>query len=241
MGCHLQGGWWGVGLLVPWAFVRVSGDCCGGVLWRGLQDHFRKAGDVSFTNILPGGNGVVEYRWAVAARGCVRFRLLLPPPPPRPPHTHVLPPVSHAHPPHTHFCAVRFCVWWDRVKWPLCFSPPRRLPPPPPHTHTHTLYTLLSNEDDMKNAIKTLDDSEFKCAYSTGKSFIRVRPEKGGSGGGGGGGGGRGRDRSPRRSRSPSPRKGRSPSPRKGRSPSPRGDGAWRSTFFLSPVGLAQL
>ena len=82
-----------------------------------------------------------------------------------------------------------------------------------------------ANADDMKYALRKLDDSEFVSTFTRGRAFIRVREDKP-RGGGGGGGSRRSRSRSPDRgrkaSRSPSPRKAsRSPSPRRGRSPSP--------------------
>lgn len=67
----------------------------------------------------------------------------------------------------------------------------------------------FSNEDDMENAIKKLDDTEFANPFD--KCFVRVRAAKGDS---------RGKSRSPSRERS---RKSRSPSrerSRKSRSPS---------------------
>lgn len=45
------------------------------------------------------------------------------------------------------------------------------------------------NEDDMKYAVKKLDDTEFVGNFNRGKSFIRVREERRGGGGGGGSGG----------------------------------------------------
>ncbi len=48
-----------------------------------------------------------------------------------------------------------------------------------------------SNADDMKYAVRKLDDTEFVGNFNRGKSFVRVREERRGGGGGGGGGGGR--------------------------------------------------
>lgn len=55
--------------------------------------------------------------------------------------------------------------------------------------------------EDMANAIRKLDSSEFKNPFD--RCTIRVKEERGGGGGGGGGSRGRSRSRSPRsRSRS---------------------------------------
>lgn len=87
----------------------------------------------------------------------------------------------------------------------------------------------FSNRDDMENAIRTLDDTEFRNYNDS--SYIRVKPankrrdrsnDRDGSRGRGGSRDDRSRSRdrkrSPSRSRSPSPRRDRSRS----RSPSPR-------------------
>lgn len=74
-------------------------------------------------------------------------------------------------------------------------------------------------EDDMKYAVRKLDDSEFVSTYTRSKGVIRVKEDRG-SGGGGGGSGGGGRDRSRDRERRRSKSRSRTP-PRRGRSPSP--------------------
>lgn len=68
----------------------------------------------------------------------------------------------------------------------------------------------FSNEGDMDNAIRKLDDTEMKSHFGD-TAFVRVKAE---------GGGGGGRSRSPRRSRSPKRDKSRSRSPKRDRSPS---------------------
>ena len=46
------------------------------------------------------------------------------------------------------------------------------------------------NEEDMKYALRKLDDSEFESKFTRSKSVVRVREEKRGGGGGGARGGG---------------------------------------------------
>jgi hypothetical protein len=53
-----------------------------------------------------------------------------------------------------------------------------------------------SNADDMKYALRKLDDTEFVGNYTGGRAYIRIREDRPAHGGGGGGGG---RDRDRRR------------------------------------------
>jgi len=81
-----------------------------------------------------------------------------------------------------------------------------------------------SKEEDMHNAVRKLDDTEFRSRFDE-KTYVRVRIEN--DRGGGGGGGGRGRDRSRSRSRSRSPRRDnrdRSKSRSRSRSPDDKRD-----------------
>lgn len=83
-------------------------------------------------------------------------------------------------------------------------------------------YVEYSNADDMKYALRKLDDSEFVSAFTGGRSYIRVREDRPR---------GRSADRD-RRSRSRSPRAARSRSPRAARSRSP----VRKSSRSRSPV-----
>lgn len=77
----------------------------------------------------------------------------------------------------------------------------------------------FDSRDDMKRAIRKLDDTEFKNPFE--KAYVRVIDDSDGGGGGGGGSrGGRSVSRSPRRSRSRGRSYSRSRSRSRGRSAS---------------------